>query len=328
MRNNSFMEKMIFSSTVSLKFNGFLLVQYLSGRFTYLLEDEWRRQLAMGRIERNGQVNHDDVPLTAGDVVSFIPELSEFPEPDADLDFTVIYEDEWIVVINKPGNLLVHHQGRSLTHNLIYQLRHRYQPLYSAASLVHRLDRETSGVILVARNAEYVARLNALFVQRAVEKTYLAVVRGKPELECGIIDSPIGRDPDSVVSYRYTAHKRAVKPKDATTRYQVLETCGEVTLVRLRPETGRTHQLRVHLAHIGHPIVGDKLYGRTDAEFVQWRDRPRLAQAEALPNRQALHAESLTFIHPWSGEQICLRADMPDDMGQWASENDTPLSRQ
>lgn len=319
---------MIFSSTVPPKFNASLLIEYLSRRFTYLLETEWRRQLAMGRIERNGLLCLDDMPLSTGDTVSFAPDLSEFPEPPADLSIQIVYEDEWIVVVNKPGNLLVHQQGRSITHNLIYQLRCRFQPLYPSACLVHRLDRETSGVLLVARHGDYVRRLNDLFVRHEVEKTYLAVICGKPKQESGVIDSAIGRDPDSEVSYRYTADVRAVKPKAALTRYQIIEVRGDATLVRVRPETGRTHQIRVHLAHIGHPIMGDKLYGQTDVEFVQWRDRPLFLQTLALAGRQSLHAESLCFVHPWTGEQIRVHAQLPEDMGIWSDQNEKPLFRQ
>lgn len=320
---------MIFSSTVSPGFDGFLLVQYLSRRFTYLREAEWRRQLAMGRIEINGRVCLEDVPLWIGDTVSFVPDMSEFPEPEADLNIQIVYEDQWLIGINKPGNLLVHHQGRSVTHNLIYQLRHRFHPIYPSASLVHRLDRETSGVILVARHVDYVGRLQALFSHHEVEKTYLAVVCGRPEVECGVIDAPIGRDPDSVIAYRFTADERALKPKNALTRYCVLGTRGDVTLIRVRPETGRTHQIRVHLAHIGHPISNDKMYGKTDEEFVEWRDHPLSEQAAALPvRRQALHAESLHFVHPWTGEQMRFYAALPEDMGVWGDENKNPLSRQ
>ncbi|MBA3014705.1 MAG: RluA family pseudouridine synthase [Proteobacteria bacterium] len=313
---------MNFSSTVSQKFNGFLLVQYLSGRFTYLLEAEWRRQLVTGRIEINGQLCLGDVPIWSGDTVSFTPDMSEFPEPAADLNIQILYQDKWIICVNKTGNLLVHHQGRSLTHNLIYQLRYGVGPPYPSACLVHRLDRETSGVILVARHVDYVGRLSALFAQQEVEKTYLAVVYGRPKQECGIVDSPIGRDPDSVVTYRYTADNRAVKAKNALTRYQVLGTRGDVTLVRVFPKTGRTHQIRVHLAHLGHPIVGDKLYGRTDAEFVEWRSRPWSDQVGiGIPSpRQALHAESLYFVHPWTGEPVRLEAPIPKDMGAWGLE--------
>jgi len=305
---------MIFSSSVPADFASCSLVHYLSHRFTYLSEDDWRGQITLGRITRNGEPCLVDMPIQAGDAIAFDVNQEEFPEPDADLAFQLIHEDEWLLGINKPGNLLVHRQGRSLTHNLIYQLRHAHQPPYPEAGVVNRLDRETSGVVLVARRPEFLARLNALFARHVVIKTYLAVVQGRPQAPQGVIDIPIGRDPDSAVSYRYSAGPRAIATKEAVTRYQVVAGSGNWSLLRLTPETGRTHQLRVHLAHIGHPIMNDKLYGRTDREFFEWRDRPLAAQAEKLASRQALHAESLQFVHPWTGKEVLISAALPKDM--------------
>ena len=308
---------MIFSSSVPTDFASCSLVHYLAHRFTYLSENDWRGQLALGRITRNGEPCLVDMPIQAGDAIAFTVKQDEFPEPDADFAFRIIYEDEWLMGIDKPGNLLVHRQGRSLTHNLIYQLRHVHQPPYPDAGIVNRLDRETSGVVLVARRPEFLARLNALFAGHAVKKTYLAVVHGRPQTPEGVIAAPIGRDPDSVVSYRYSSGPQAIAAKDAVTRYQVVLESSDWCLLRLIPETGRTHQLRVHLAHIGHPIMNDKLYGRTDREFLEWRGRPLTAQAAKQMSRQALHAESLQFIHPWTGEEVLISAALPRDMQDW-----------
>jgi len=311
------MKKMKFSSSVTPELNGFFLVQYLVHRFTYLQETEWRRQLERGRLAINGRTSRADAQVWAGDIISFAPDMAEFPEPAADLNVQVVYEDDWIIVVNKTGNLLVHHQGSSVTNNLMFHLRHGRQSPYPDAGLVHRLDRETSGVIMVARHGDYVARLQDLFVRQAVIKTYLAVVAGIPQPAEGLIDAPIGRDPDSVIRYRYSAGERAVKAKHALTRYQTLGTRGDVSLLRVYPETGRTHQIRVHLAHAGHPILHDKLYGRSDAEFIHWRDRPAQERSSSMLVRQALHAESLQLVHPWTGEQMRFYAAMPEDMGPW-----------
>ncbi len=308
---------MIFSSTVPAAYNTCFLLDYLSRRFTYLSVTDWRGQIDLGRITRNDLPCRSDSVVQTGDTIAFTPEQKDFSEPAADLAFEIVYEDDWLLGINKPGNLLVHRQGRSLTHNLIYQLRYAHQPPYPTAGVVNRLDRETSGVVLLARRPEFLAALNALFARHQVVKTYLAVVRGAPASSQGVIDAPIGRDPDSVISYRYCARPQALSPKTALTRYQVVTQYGNWSLLRLQPETGRTHQLRVHLAHIGHPIMGDKLYGCTDQEFLQWRDRPLAAQATALASRQALHAESLQFVHPWTGQEIRISAALPADMKVW-----------
>ena len=308
---------MIFSSAVPTSFLPCSLVHYLARRFTYLAEVDWQQQLALGRITRNGQPCLSDLPVQVGDTIGFTLDPNDFPEPAADLSFQVVYEDDWLLGINKPGNLLVHRQGRSVTHNLLYQLRHVHCPPYPQAGVVNRLDRETSGVVLFARHPEFLARLNALFSRHEMVKTYLAVVGGGFESGEGLIEAPIGRDPGSVIAYRYCAGMGALSPKAALTKYQVLKDCGDRTLLRLQPKTGRTHQLRVHLAHIGHPILGDKLYGRTDREFLQWRDRPLVDQGKDQPIRQALHAESLSFTHPWTGKVIVITAPIPADMDAW-----------
>lgn len=313
----NFQGEMIFSSIVPATFAHCSLLHYLTRRFTYLSASDWRRQLSEGRIMKNGAPCLLDLELEAGDSIAFTPNLADFPEPDADLALQVIYEDEWLLVVNKPGNLLVHRQGRSLTHNLVYQLRYVHQPSYPEAGAVHRLDRETSGVILLARRPEFLARLNDLFVRHLVTKTYLAVVHGQPQARQGVIACPIGRDPESAISYRYCSGPQAIAPKEALTRYEVVAEDGPWSLLRLQPETGRTHQLRVHLAHIGHSIRGDKLYGRTDEEFLAWRERPVTGQDGPLTGRQALHAESLQFVHPWTGSEVRIGAELPSDMQDW-----------
>lgn len=311
---------MIFFSTVPSSVPPSFLVAYLALRFTYLREEEWRRQLALGRILRNGEPCLVDGPVVAGDTIGFAPDLREFPEPEADLAVQVVHEDQWFLGVNKPGDLLVHRRGRSLTHNLLYQLRHVHVPPYPEAGVVNRLDRETSGLVLLARHPQFLAPLNALFSRRQVRKGYLAVVHGLLATEQGVIEAPIGRDPDSSVSYRYSASPRALAPKDAITAYHVVSRHHDRTLLRLYPRTGRTHQLRVHLAAIGHPILGDKLYGRSDEEFLQWRGRPLHEQATVKTRRQALHAESLAFVHPWTGEEIRIAAPLPADMAEWLAD--------
>lgn len=310
---------MIFSSTVPASFTGGLL-DYLVKRFTYLSAKEWQEQLERGRICQNGGIVVEDRVVSGGDVLAFAPDLDEFPEPPADLSYTILYEDQWLLAIDKPGDLLVHRAGRSVTHNLIYQLRFVHQPRYPEAGAVNRLDRETSGVILLARRPQFLASLNALFARHAVAKSYLAVVAGHLMTDQGLIDCPIGRDSGSDIPYRYCAGARAVDSKTAVTHYQVVARYPGRSLLRLWPETGRTHQLRVHLAHIGHPILGDKLYGATDQEFLAWRDRPVSEQGDGNGSRQALHAESLEFVHPWTGEVLRVAAELPSDMRTWCQE--------
>jgi len=167
------------------------------------------------------------------------------------------------------------------------------------SGIVHRLDRDTSGVLLVARTHAALEALARQFRERTIEKRYVAVVRGNVARDSGTIDRPIGRHPRE----RKRMSVRSRRGRPSVTRWSVVERLRRATVVRLAPETGRTHQLRVHLAAIGHPIVGDPVYGARrggDPEFP----------------RQALHAEQITFEHPSTGARLTIRAPVPPDMQQ------------
>jgi RluA family pseudouridine synthase len=302
---------MIISSKVPPEYNGFSVIDYLTSRFTYLTNKKWQRRIAEGRIRCNNSQADSVKQVKTGDIISY--DMPEFDEPPADLSYTIVYEDEWILGINKPGNLLVHHQGKSFKSNLIYQLRHVRKPAYKNAGIVNRLDRETSGIVIVAKDRAPLIEMSKLFAKRKIKKEYLAIVHGIPEPPSSTIDLRIGRVRDSKIHYRYGIDGE--KPKNAITRYETVSTGkNRFALVRLHPETGRTHQLRVHMHTIGHTIVGDKLYGMTDDEFISWRENPDAFNKKMIFQRLALHCLSLTFKHPLNNKKCKITAAIPKDM--------------
>lgn len=241
--------------------------------------------------------------LDEGEVV----ELTAEPEPPVPpgpehLELAVVYEDEDLAVVDKPAGLVVHPGAGNPDHTLVNGLLDRFPEIAGVGDpmrpgIVHRLDRDTSGLLVVARSQRAYDALVAALAERIVERRYLALVWGVPEARRGLIDAPIGRS-------TRTPTRMAVREggKSARTAYEVLEAFpGEGTsLLRCSLETGRTHQVRVHLAAIGHPVVGDAAYGG--------------ARRELPVGRPFLHAEELAFAHPVTGAPLRFRSPLPADL--------------
>jgi 23S rRNA pseudouridine1911/1915/1917 synthase len=229
------------------------------------------------------------------------------------LPLTILHEDADLVVLDKPAGLVVHpaagHRDGTLVNALLFTIRDlsgiggEIRP-----GIVHRLDKDTSGVMVIAKHDDAHRTLTAQWGTERVRKEYLAIVYGTPGLEKGTIDAAIGRDPRDRKRMAVVANGRR-----AVTDYEVLERLRHVSLVRCRLRTGRTHQIRVHLKHIGHPIVGDPVYSGP-----QWRGIPdkRVQRALASLERQALHAARITFPHPRTGESMSFEAPLPRDLTQ------------
>lgn len=248
----------------------------------------------------------DGVPASPSDRVSGGAVLRAAP-PDApaemapeEVSFEVLYEDEHLLVVDKPAGLVVHPGSGNTGGTLAAGLLHRYPEIAGVGEpgrwgIVHRLDRDTSGVLVVARTAEVHAALSGMMRRREVTRVYLALVHGHMPAPTGIIDAPIGRDPS-------TPLRRAVHPegKPARTHYQVVESFRDCSLLEVRLETGRTHQIRVHMAAIDHPVVADSLYAGRRHRF----GAPRMF----------LHASRISFSHPISGEQLTAESPLPGDL--------------
>lgn len=294
------------SSKVTAKYKQTAVLDYLADRFTYRSYEEWATLVADGRVSGNGRILTPADLISQGDVITC--DLPETVPPPANYNYRIIYEDSWLLAVDKPPDLRVHDKRRYAQANLIYHLRQLRQPPYPEANLINRLDKDTSGIVLFARNGETLRLMQQQFRQQAVKKEYLAVVHGIPEPPAGIIAQPIGRRESLPGVYRYGVMPEG---KTAVTHYETIQTFTQYALLRLRPQTGRTHQLRVHLAALGHPIVGDRLYTMSDAAYLAWFNHKT---PHPLIQRQALHSAAVQFIHPHTQQPLRLTAPLPADI--------------
>lgn len=245
------------------------------------------------------------------------------PEPE-EIPLDILFEDNWMVVVNKPAGMIVHPAKGHWSGTLASALAFRFGQLSTTGGpqrpgIVHRLDRDTSGVIAVARDDRSHEALAAQFKARTTEKEYWAIVRGVPDRDADVIDRPIGPHPK-------LREAMAIRPnhpdaREAVTTFEVLERFERFSLLKVLPKTGRTHQIRVHLTSVGLPILCDKLYGGSDKitaqEFsrvpgVELREPP----TNAILQRQALHARRLSINHPSTGERMTFEAPLPEDMAK------------
>lgn len=272
------------------------LVAWLAAQFAYLDEAGWRAAIRDGAVQRNGAPTTADTVVAAGDLVAYTPPAAAGDEPDV----PVLHADDDVVVVDKPAGLVVQHASTWPGRTFLRRLAQRHPPAAGARlEPIHRLDRSTSGVLLVARGPAAAARWTAAFSAGAVDKAYLALVHGVPTAAAWTIDAAIGPATGSVVRARQAVWPTgAAGARRAVTEVEVVARLPQHALVRLRPRTGRTHQLRVHLAHAGHPLVGDPLYGRSDADFLGWVARRRDGGPAAVADgpRTLLHAASLAGL--------------------------------
>jgi 23S rRNA pseudouridine1911/1915/1917 synthase len=268
------------------------LLGWLVRRFAYLDAARWRAALVEGSVQRNGgQAAPEDV-LAAGDVIAFTPCADASAEPDV----PVLHADDELVVVDKPAGLVVQHASAAPTRTFLARLAARFPPMGGAPRLqpIHRLDRDTSGVLLIGRTPTAIRAWSEDFAAGSVTKEYLAVVRGSPPAERFAMAAAIGPAPGSAVRSRRAALPAGAKgAQTARTDAEVIARWPGHALLRLWPRTGRTHQLRVHLADAGWPIVHDPLYGRSDDEYLQWMAGRKAADPEGhnpAAERHLLHA--------------------------------------
>jgi 23S rRNA pseudouridine1911/1915/1917 synthase len=258
----------------------------------------------------NGRVPRSALLVRTGDAVHI--DRPAPVEPEVPRHFEILAEDEHFIAIDKPAGLPMHTTAKFWKNTLVALLRERYPT--ERLQICHRIDRETSGVLLIARTAQAASYLKKSFAQRRVKKTYLALVRGVPVAAAGTIDAPM-----RLLDTR-THIKMGVEPdgSPAVTHYTVRTVFANHALVEAAPETGRQHQIRVHLAHLGHPIVGDKLYGTGGEQaFMNYCDgglTDELLELFDGLSRHALHAARLIFPHPVTEEPITVESPWPEDL--------------
>jgi len=307
---------MLVSSTVPSTFEPNSVVAYLAGRFTYLSAEAWLKLVNEGRVWRNGRLCTPSTPVHANDTIRC--DLPDPDTPDVNFSYDIIYEDDWMMAVNKPPNLRVHSRGKFVTANLIYHLRHRHDPLYPAVDLVNRIDADTSGIVLLAKDKDSLRGLMRQFQQQTVKKEYWALVTGVPSSANGRIDEPIGKLRGAKVP-RFGVMDEG--GKTAVTHYETIRTWRGYALMKLRPEHGRTHQLRVHMAAIGHPIVGDALYQMDDDSYLRYRQGGEMPDWLLLP-RQALHCRQVGFLHPKTAVYTTITAPLPKDLQEMVDRLD------
>jgi 23S rRNA pseudouridine1911/1915/1917 synthase len=311
--NLDYDEPLLFSVGGSIKERR--LDKYLHGRFSNLSRRFIQDAIKQGTAKVNGKIAKPSLKLNPGDRISFV--LPEPPSKDIlpeDIPLNIIYEDSELIILNKQPGILVH-PARGNTHGTLVNALAFYSDELSSGlgefrpGIVHRLDKGTTGVMVVTKNDTAQWKIAKQFEHRQVNKTYLAIVHGTPELTADRIKMPLGIHPK-------IREKYAIRPevgKEAITFYEVVEAFRGFSLMEMTPKTGRTHQIRVHLSHLKHPIVADDMYGGKLVYPWQLTDTEPAVQ-EPVINRVALHAFSLEFKHPTTGKMVKFEAPLPDDM--------------
>lgn len=246
-------------------------------------------------------------------------ELEIIPE---DIPLTIVYEDEDLLVVNKPAGLVVHPGHGNYTGTLVNALAYylkddpTYDPTDPRLGLVHRIDKDTSGLLVIAKKPEAKANLSLQFFNKTTQRKYVALVWGIVQEDHGRIEGNIARDPKDRMQMK--VFPEGDQGKTAVTHYSVLERLGYVTLTECRLETGRTHQIRVHMKYTGHTLFNDERYGGHDilkgTTFTKYRQF--IQNCFAICPRQALHAKTLGFIHPTTGKEMFFDSELPEDMTQ------------
>jgi 23S rRNA pseudouridine1911/1915/1917 synthase len=281
---------------------GLRLDRFLAGLPEVRSRAEAERLLAAGKVLVDGAAAAKSARLAGGEEIEFeAPEEAGPLEPE-DVGLRVAYEDAHLLVVDKPAGIVVHpspgHGAGTLVHGVLEHGAAGGEE--DRPGIVHRLDRDTSGLLVVARSPEAHERLKRLVQEHALEREYLALVRGRPRSRAGRIEAPIGRDRRDPTRQSLDTDR----PREAVTHFELVELTDQQALLRVRLETGRTHQIRVHLAAISLPVVGDPVYG----------------VPEPALGRQFLHATRLAFTHPFTSDPVEVESPLPPDLARYLEE--------
>lgn len=305
--------------TVQADDDGRRLDQVLSRAFDDFSRTRIKALIEKGHVRLDGRnVAEASHRVKSGARVTMtVPAAAQaLPEPQ-DIPLDVVYEDDDLIVIDKPAGMVVHPAPGNRDQTLVNALLHHCGESLSGVGgvrrpgIVHRIDKDTSGLLVAAKNDAAHAGLSALFRHHDIDRAYLALVWGVPKPRAGRIEGAIGRNPKNRKKMAVVSRNG----KEAATDYQVEKAflAGAASLVRCTLSTGRTHQIRVHLSHLGHPVMGDPLYGRTGRARRGKLPEPVKAAVAAL-ERQALHAAELGFVHPLTGKHLHFQRKPPNDM--------------
>ena len=275
---------------------------FLSHYLQRISRAQLQRHIKEGHVRVNGHSAKASTPVRTGDYLTIdsYPEQKMELHAQKEIEFEEIYVDEHIIVVNKPSGLVVHPGFQNAEGTLVNGLLYRYGDLapsndQTRPGIVHRLDRDTSGVMVIARTPHAYSELKRQFKERIVKKIYIAIAHGLIRFDSGIIQKRLQSS-----GTHYNRMEVNSKGKEAITEYEVVERFGKYSIVRVRLKTGRTHQIRVHLKSIGHPLVCDVLYGRE--RRIVHREKGCNIEEQVVLNRLALHSRILEFIHPHTSE--------------------------
>lgn len=296
--------------------------KYLMNKIENATRNKIQKAAKDGNIYVNDAVVKSNYKVKANDVVRvlFAHPPYEFLLVPEDIPVDIVYEDDEVLVVNKAAGMVVHPGHGNYSGTLINALTFHFENLPNNSSnrpgLVHRIDKDTSGLLVVAKTEHAMTHLSKQFFDKSTEREYVALVWGNMDDDEGTVEGNIGRHPKNRLQNTVFLGDEAEKGKPAVTHYKVLERLGYITMVSCRLETGRTHQIRVHMKHIGHTLFNDERYGgekilkgTSFSKYKQFVDNC----FKVLP-RQALHARTLGFVHPTSGEVLRFEAPIPEDM--------------
>ncbi|MBW8000677.1 MAG: RluA family pseudouridine synthase [Planctomycetes bacterium] len=289
--------------------------KYLHGRFSNYSRAIIQNIIKTNTVKVNGNVVKASFRLSPGDEIELIlPEIPTREILPENIPINIIYEDDSVIILNKQANLIVHPARGNTSGTLVNGLAYYCENLSTGLGelrpgIVHRLDKNTTGVMIVTKNDDAQWKIAKQFENRTIKKTYLAIVHGTPELDADRINAPLGIHARKREKYAV----RHETGKESVTFYKILEKFRGFSLLELTPKTGRTHQLRVHLSYIKHPVVADDMYGGKLLYPWQIKDQKPAAQDPVI-NRCALHAYSIEFKHPETDQFVKFEAPLPEDM--------------
>lgn len=286
---------------------GVRLDVFLKSRVPWRSREHLKERIREGHVLVNGETAKASTSLRPRDEVEIALDRRGVEYDPSTIPLPVIYEDDLLVALDKPAGFVVHPVGRHQMDTIINALHHRYRRPDDPANdvvpkLAHRLDQHTSGVLLVAKRDDVRAELGRQFAFRETEKEYLAITRGVPDPSRGECEAPIGKNPESRNGLPMLVRDDG---EPSLTLWEVERELGDYALVRLRPKSGRTHQIRVHMQYVGTPLVADTMYGGGD---------PLVIDGEEVLSTYPLHSASLTFTHPGTGERTTITAPLPPHM--------------
>ena len=296
--------------------------KYLAEHMTNTSRNRIQTAADAGNVWVNGKAVASNYRVKPGDIIQVLldHEPHDYTITPENIPLTIVYEDDDLLVVNKPAGLVVHPGHGNYEHTLLNALAYYFGEKLDmndpSIGLVHRIDKDTSGLLLIAKTPEAKAHLAKQFFDHTTERTYNALVWGTFKEQSGTIEGALARDNRDRTIYKVWDPEECPQAKEAITHWRVLEQFPYVTLVECRLETGRTHQIRVHMKHIGHPLFGDEKYGGCEIlkGLRTQKYRQYIENCFALCPRQVLHAKTLGFTHPRTGERLFFDSEWPEDM--------------